>query len=55
MGTSSVGITEREKQLKMMTMQAQDEDALFEKTGVEPESFNYQVMKSELNKDPRFL
>ncbi len=55
MGSSNAGITEREKQLKMLTMQAQDEDALFEKTGIEPESFNYQVMKTELNKDPRFL
>ena len=35
--------------------EVKDEDALFEKTGIETESFNYQVMKSELHKDQRFL
>ena len=36
-------------------MRAQDEDAFFEQTGIESDMLNYQVLKTELNKDPDFM
>lgn len=40
--------------MKMMVQQAEDEDLMFEKTGLELRIFNALVHKHGLNKDPRF-
>ena len=36
-------------------MQAEDEDAIFDQTGIELSNFNVMVLKSKLNEDPEFL
>ena len=44
----------QEQQSKMMVQQAEDEDLMFETTGMELRVFNAEVLRSGLNKDPRF-
>jgi len=39
----------------MLVQTAKDEDALYEKTGVDLPQFNNSVIKSGINKDPEFI
>ena len=44
-----------EQNIRVIVMQAEDEDAIFEQTGIELANFNVMVLKSKLNEDPEFL
>ncbi len=45
----------QEQNIRVIVMQAEDEDAIFDQTGIELSNFNVMVLKSKLNEDPEFL
>lgn len=46
---------EQEKQMKILTQQAKDEDAFFLETGIEVDILNFMVIKSEIHRDAEFI